>query len=122
MAAANASQAQRIAEDFMKEASKDFAIAERNYRVALARKIIELHDGGTAWSVCADVARGDVEVARLRMLRDVAEGVREAAGQAAWRRTADRKDTQAFVAWSMRRDLAEDPPQPRWSDERAAIR
>jgi hypothetical protein len=55
------------------------------------------------------------EVARLRRERDIAEGVREAMQQAAWRRAADRKDTQRFIDWSARRELAEgygNAPEP----------
>lgn len=106
-AAARASRAQEAAEDFIRQAAKASAEAEESYRVALAKKIVELHSDGVAWSSTADLARGDEKVARLRMERDVAEGVREAALQAAWRRGADRKDTQRFCDWSMRRELAE---------------
>jgi hypothetical protein len=53
------------------------------------------------------MARGDKHVAKLRRERDIAEGMREAAMQDAWRRVADRKDTQAFIEWSKQRELAE---------------
>ena len=56
--------------------------------------------------MCADLARGDDKVARLRRERDVAEGVKEAANQASWRRAADRKDIGRLIEWSARRDLA----------------
>lgn len=102
-----ATQLQAQAEEAMKEAARDFAVKEEAYRKALALKIVELHDGGVAWSVAGDVARGDEEVARLRRERDIAEGVREAMVQLAWRRTADRKDVQRFSDWSQRRELAE---------------
>ncbi|HET6866216.1 MAG TPA: hypothetical protein VFH80_09840, partial [Solirubrobacteraceae bacterium] len=72
------------------------------YRVALAKKIVELHAGGAAWTVCQDLARGDQSVADLRYRRDVAEGVKEAAQNAVWRHTADRKDLGKLVDWSMR--------------------
>lgn len=106
-AAANASRAQADAEDFIRETAKTFALAEEAYRVALAQRIVELHAEGTAWTVCGDLARGDKTVARLRRDRDIAEGVREASAQAAWRRSADRRDTERFIDWSMRRDLTE---------------
>lgn len=114
-----ASQAQAAAEELMRESAATAAIAEEQYRVALAKKILELHGEGTAWSACADVARGDVHVAELRRKRDIAEGVREASIHVAWRRAADRKDVQRFVDWSMRRELAE-AGQPAWSPEVAA--
>lgn len=106
-AAYRASANQQAGEDFVKEAHKQYAQAEKAYRMALAAKIIDLHSQGTAWSQCGDLARGDQHVAELKFRRDVAEGVKEAAVQAAWRNSADRRDTESFVAWSMRRELAE---------------
>lgn len=118
-AAAAASRAQAAAEEFVRESAKQAAKAEEAYRVALSEAIVRLHADGMAWSVCGDVARGDKRVARLRMERDIALGVREAAGQAAWRRTADRKDVQSFMSWSARRELAEGG-QPAWTPEAVA--
>ena len=118
-AAARAAQAQQHAEQALLEAARDFARAEEAYRVALAQEIVRQHDAGVAWTVAPDLARGERTVARLRRERDVAEGVREALQQACWRRVADRKDTQRFVEWSLRRDLAEGAPgtaEPQWSE------
>lgn len=106
-AATKASLAQVAAEDFIKNAARTFALAEESYRVALAESIVKLHADGVAWSSTGDIARGDKNVARLRRVRDIAEGVRDAAVQAAWRRSADRRDTERFIEWSQRRDLAE---------------
>lgn len=106
-AARQASNNQQAAEDFVRETARTLAEKERQYREALAREIVQQRAQGVAWSVAADIARGAPDVARLRMERDIAEGVRDAAGQAAWRRSADRRDVQSFVAWSMRRELAE---------------
>ena len=106
--ARKASRLQKAAEDFSKQMSRDFAHAEEAYRVALAVEIVRQHDeDGVAWSVAPDLARGNKRVAELRRKRDIAEGMREAAVQASWRHTADRKDTQRFIDWSMRRELAE---------------
>lgn len=91
----------------MKQVARDYAQAEEAYRKALAEKILRLHDEGTAWSVCADVARGDSTVARLRRERDVAEGLREAMTHALWRHNANRRDAQRFADWSQRREFAE---------------
>ncbi len=103
-----ASAAQKAAEDLLRSTSRDSAEKERSYRVALAKEIVRQHaDDGVAWSVAPDLARGNPEVANLRMLRDIAEGVREATQQQAWRASADRKDLTQLVLWSMRRDLAE---------------
>lgn len=112
------SAAQKQAEDEMRRASAAFAQAEERYRMALAKEIVRQHAvEGVAWTVAPDLARGDRTVARLRLERDVAEGVREAMVQASWRRSADRKDAARFADWSMRRELADGFAQP---DDRLA--
>ena len=113
-AARLASAQQAGAEDKLRSAYANLAACEHAYRVQLAKRITELHADGVAWTVCADLARGDERVARLRLERDVAHGVREAATQAAWRHAADRKDLGRFIDWSARRDLATglDPEPP----------
>lgn len=106
-AAVAASRAQKAAEEFIRQAYKDFAIKEEAYRVALAVRITELHAEGVAWTVTGDLARGDKHVAHLRRERDIQEGVKEAASQAGWKASKDRDDTAALIQWSMRRELAE---------------
>jgi len=109
------SSAQLLAEKGLKDAAKGYAQAEQSYRMRLAKRIMELRAEGHAATVCADLARGDEHVAHPRYERDVAEGVREAAQQAAWRAAADRKDVQRLAAWSQARELAEgygDTPEP----------
>lgn len=106
-AAEKASRAQYAAEQFVKEAAKELAQAEERYRLALAKKIVELHSDGVAWSSTSDLARGDAHVAALKAQRDIAAGVYEAAKQGPWRRKADREDTQRFIDWSARREMAE---------------
>lgn len=102
-----ATKAQEDAEEATKTAYRESAEAEENYRKALAIAIVKAHNDGVAWSVAADIARGDDNVAELRKLRDIAEGVREATAQAGWRHTANRKDAQRFADWSQRREFAE---------------
>jgi hypothetical protein len=70
-------------------------------------RIVELHDGGVAWTVAADVARGDEDVAELRRVRDIAQGLLGVAEARAFRTAADRRSLDALVSWSMRRELAE---------------
>lgn len=106
-ASEHAANVQRQAEQFVIDATKRYANAERTYRKALAEKILELKADGMAITACGDVARGEPAIADLKFARDVAEGVREAASQAVWRATADRKDEGRFIDWSMRRELAE---------------
>lgn len=97
-----ASQAMKAAEQNRRDASERLASAERAYRMALARKIVEEHADGVAWTVAQDVARGDKTVADLRYARDVAKGVLDAAETVAWRHTADRRDLSALIDWSKR--------------------
>ena len=74
---------QQQAENTLRDAYRDFARKEESYRVALAKEIVRQHaEEGVAWTVAPDLARGDTTVARLRMERDVAEGVKEAMQQA----------------------------------------
>ena len=49
------------------------AQTERDYRVALAKKIVELRSQGTPVTIINDLAKGDEGVALLRLKRDVAE-------------------------------------------------
>ena len=100
-AIARASRDQTEAEKWRVGAARDFAEKEEKYRIALATKILELHDAGVAWSSTADLARGDEKVARLRRERDIAEGIREAAEGNAWKCSANRKSLDRLVAWSM---------------------
>lgn len=117
-AARDASKLQEAAETSLRESARDFAVKEEKYRVALAKEIVRQHDAdGVAWTVAPDLARGNPDVARLRRERDIAEGVREAMQQAAWRRAADRRDTGRFIDWSARVDLRVDPPPPDWTRE-----
>jgi hypothetical protein len=114
-AARMASQQQRQSEEAIRVAYRDSALKEEAYRIALAKRIVELHVVGdpehdippVAWSVAQDVARGTTLVARLKREWEIAEGVKEAAGQAGWRASKDRDDTQSFVDWSKRREMAE---------------
>lgn len=114
-----ATRQQKTAEENLREAAKDFALSEEAYRKALAVEIVRQHaEEGVAWTVAPDLARGDSNVAKLRRERDIKEGVREAMQQAAWRCSANRKDTQHFSLWSMRRELAENYGsglEPDWS-------
>lgn len=119
-----ASRAQATSETALITASRAFAMAEEAYRCALAKEIVRRHDDErVAWTVAPDLARGTAHVAELRRERDIAEGVREATQQAAWRHSADRKDAQRFAEYSLRRDLQENTggeSQPSWAALMAA--
>ncbi|HZK00964.1 MAG TPA: hypothetical protein VFC79_13185, partial [Tissierellaceae bacterium] len=57
----------------LKERGNNKAKAERDYRVALAKKMLELREKGTAVTIISDLCRGDEEIARLKMERDIAD-------------------------------------------------
>lgn len=108
--------AQKEAEKNVREAYKTFGNARRAYQTALAQRILALRAEAMPATLCADLARGETLVADLRFRRDVAEGVMEAAKSAVWRHTADRRELEQLVDWSMKRELAEGSgPQPQWS-------
>ena len=106
-AAHDASVRQIQAEKERVRAHQQYAEAERSYRMALSERIMGLHADGVAWSAAADIARGEQKVAHLKMLRDIAAGVRDAAEQAGFRLNADRRILERLTEWSMRRELAE---------------
>lgn len=51
---------------------KAWALAEKNYRIALKKKMLIERDKGTPVTILSDVCRGDEEVAELKFKRDVA--------------------------------------------------
>lgn len=93
-------EGQEAAEKARGDATEAYALAERLYRMALSKRIVELIAEGKPATVARDLARGESPVADLGYERDVAEGVRDIAEQRAWRHTADRRDIQEFVQWS----------------------
>ena len=58
------------------------AKAEAEYRTALAEKILIERDKGTPVTIINDVCRGDREIAKLKMERDIAETLYESCLQA----------------------------------------
>lgn len=61
---------------------KAFAEAERDYRIALAEKMLLLRDQGQPATLVSDLARGDKTVAQKRFDRDCAEVVYDSAKEA----------------------------------------
>jgi hypothetical protein len=103
-----ASRAQAAAEDTIGSASRAQAAAEEAYRVALAVEMWRLRrEEKVAWSSLGDLARGTEHVAALKRQRDETEGALTIANHAAYRRSADRRDVERFIAWSQARDIAE---------------
>ena len=58
------------------------SVAEYEYRVALAQEIAKLRADGNPVTIVPDMARGDKQVARLRLDRDLKEVSFKAAGEA----------------------------------------
>lgn len=61
---------------------RDYAEAEREYRVALAKKIAAERDKGTPVTIISDVCRGSQEIANAKFQRDTAEVVYKSALEA----------------------------------------
>ena len=59
-----------------------YAQAERDYRVAMARKIMAEREKGTPVTIISDLCRGNPEIAKLRFERDCAEVVYKSALEA----------------------------------------
>lgn len=94
-------------ETAIKDAFRAAGEAENAYRQAHAEALVRARASGDPVSVCEAVAKADPRVCELRLARDVAEGVKKAAEQEAWRRSADRRIAEGFLNWSMRRELSE---------------
>ena len=62
--------------------SKAFSIAERDYKISLQKKILELKTSGMAVTLIPDLARGSEEVAELKFKRDLAERLWDSAREA----------------------------------------
>lgn len=45
---------------------KDYAEAYTKYRIKLAQEMTKLRNDGTPVTICSDLARGNIEVARLK--------------------------------------------------------
>ena len=60
----------------LKVKGRDRAQAEHDYKIALKREIVSLHDEKVAWTTCVQMAHGDTmrhNVAALRLKRDLAQ-------------------------------------------------
>lgn len=78
-------QKSRLLDAAIKELGKRghaYAQAERDYRVSMARKIMEEREKGTPVTIISDLCRGNPEIAKLRFERDCAEVVYKSALEA----------------------------------------
>lgn len=66
----------------IKARGRNKALKEQAYRVALAQYMTQARANGVPVTVLADLARGDPEIARLRMERDMAQSLYESNNEA----------------------------------------
>lgn len=66
----------------MTQRSKDRAEKEFKYKTALSKRLVELRAEGQAVTHLADIARGEPEIAQLRLERDIAEGLYDSSKEA----------------------------------------
>ena len=96
------SEHQKEAESQLAKHHRSLADAEKRYREAVAKRIIEKRAEKHAANLCKELARGDSDIAQLGYERDLAIGMVDAAQQSIWRHTANRRDLEHFIDWSKR--------------------
>ena len=69
--------------DEMKEYSAKYAEAERNYNVAVAKRMLEYRDESMPVTIIEKLVKGDPHVAKLRLDMLIAEAIRDACIQRA---------------------------------------
>lgn len=57
----------------LRENGNAYALAEKEYRIAKAKKILELRNEGVAVTIIPDLAKGDEEIAALDFKRNIAK-------------------------------------------------
>ena len=79
----------QVAKELMESANKQFRISgteyaenEKNYRIALAKKILMLKEEGYAATLIVNLATGDEEVTNLRQKRDISNVLMQSAQSA----------------------------------------
>lgn len=63
----------------LKPRGKARAQAEHDYRVALSKRLLILRAEGNAVTHLADIAKGEPEIAELRLQRDIADSLYQSA-------------------------------------------
>lgn len=66
----------------LKERGRTFAQAEHDYKVAMAKFVTEKRAEKVPVTIVTILAQGDPEVAKLRMMRDIAESLYDSAKEA----------------------------------------
>ncbi|MBU5424993.1 hypothetical protein KQI41_01105 [Tissierella pigra] len=70
-----------LAIEFAKKRGQELAKAERDYRIALAKKILIERDNKVPVTIISDICRGDTEIAELKFNRDALEVLYKSAGE-----------------------------------------
>lgn len=80
---------------------KQAAEAEHDYRVDLAKKTLELREQGIPVTIINDLCRGDRNIAKLRLERDIAQTIYEAAQETirVWKLKANLLEAQIGREW-----------------------
>ncbi len=66
----------------LRKRGQKYAEAEKTYRIALARRILDEREKGTPVTIISDICRGSAQIAGLRFERDCAEVVYKSAMEA----------------------------------------
>jgi len=74
------------------------AQTEYAYRIALAVKILELRADGQPATIMSDLSRGDKNIAKLKLDRDIAKGIAEACRQAILAIRASMSGIQSLIS------------------------
>jgi hypothetical protein len=94
-------EAQTDAETAFSQAAEAYSLAEREYRVELAKKTATLRSQGMAATLIPDLAKGDEKVAGLKAERDLAHALMEAATHSTWKHNNMAKTSMRLLEWSM---------------------
>lgn len=57
----------------LKSRGQKYAESEKDYRVALAQKLLELRENGHPVTIIENIAKGNPDIAKLRLQRDIDE-------------------------------------------------
>lgn len=85
--------------DRMSALAREQAAAERDYRVALAKRILELKDAGMSVTLIGDIARGDEAIAALKLKRDTAAALLSVAQDEARNKREGIQASRSQLAW-----------------------
>ena len=62
----------------LRKSGSDYAEAYKNYRIALAQELVRLKERNIPATLCGDLARGDIEVAKKKFQEIATEAIYKA--------------------------------------------